>query len=163
LITATYQNISASLAVGIGPPIASHGTITATIDGVPWISASALALPPSFAIVPPLLPSAPTLFLMGSDASTGEELWLTVPATVGTYAIGRSAASASLISVRALAQWTAGPVTGSGSITLSRMTTAAAAGTFAFTMTPLSLPAPSGPSGATGTRTVADGAFNVTF
>jgi hypothetical protein len=52
--------------------------------------------------------------------------------------------------------WKVSPVAGSGTINLATLTAKAASGTFSFT-------APANANGATGTKVVTNGAFNVTL
>jgi hypothetical protein len=55
------------------------------------------------------------------------------------------------------AGWTAAVGTGSGSITLTTLTSAGASGTFTFNL--VAVPN----TGATGTKAITEGVFNVTF
>lgn len=72
----------------------------------------------------------------------------------GTYTIGGGATTQSYYSVGA-AEWSAGDGQGSGSLVITTRTATRMAGTFAFVLEPTP------GSGATGTRTVTQGSFNL--
>ena len=75
-----------------------------------------------------------------------------------TYRIGPLTTTSATLQVGDPARaWQAGSSTGTGSVTLTMLAPLRAVGTFTFTMEPV------GGSGATGTRLVTDGVFNVTI
>ena len=76
----------------------------------------------------------------------------------GTYALGPlSSANALVLIGNPAAGWQAGVGIGSGTITLNTLTSTAASGTFAFNLVAVA------GSGATGTKAITEGVFNVTF
>ena len=79
-------------------------------------------------------------------------------AGTGTYSLGPLSPSNALIQIgNPAAGWQAGVGIGSGTITLTALSSTGATGTFSFTLA--AVPG----TGATGTRTVTDGSFTVTF
>jgi hypothetical protein len=138
----------------------SNGTVTATLDGSAWKAAHVLA------VKTPASTQWPSgqFLLVGYGATTGVNIGIIIPAVAGTYALGRvgpgqvmNVGSASIDANTGDARWEAGSFSGSGSIVLTSITTTAARGTFTFTLEPASNTA------ATGTRTVTNGSYNVTF
>lgn len=76
----------------------------------------------------------------------------------GTYTFGALSPANALLQVGNPAQaWNGGVGKGSGSVTVTTFTATGATGTFAFTL--VAVPG----SGATGTKAVTEGVFNVTF
>jgi hypothetical protein len=119
-------------------------TMTAVVDGVSFTSASTAATLASgfFAV-------------SGSNVPNTLVVGVSAPAAVGTYAIPRDLANATVINPAGLL-WSADASGGSGSITIAAITTNSARGTFSFTTVPRS-------SGVNGNRVVTNGAFNVSF
>ena len=147
-----------TIIVGVSlPPPTGRGSMSAKIDGVPWT-----AIPQAIQVVRVALPGLPSglLAVNGTDRFSCPILLLTfaIPRVVGTYALGPGATSGANASLGtsncAAGQWSDG-FGGSGSITLTTLTSTGAAGTFSFNLTPS--------PGTTGTRVVTDGVFNVTF
>ena len=101
------------------------------------------------------------LSVSGTDASRATTLSFAVTPTAagtGTYTLGPlSSANALILIGNPAAGWQAAVGIGSGTITINTLTTTTASGTFSF-----SLAAVAG-SGATGTKTITEGTFNVTF
>jgi Bacterial Ig-like domain (group 2) len=155
-ITATYQGRAGTIGVTISLTTSARNTMTAVIDGVSWVG-QGVSVGRGGAT-----PFAPGGFVGvgGSNGFTGQYSILSfgVPAAAGTYAVNStSEADAGLQIPAARALWSAGPLGGSGTITLSTLTPTSASGTFSFTMVPLQ------GTTATGTKTVTNGVFNVTF
>jgi hypothetical protein len=98
------------------------------------------------------------LSIGGTDSARSTTLsFALTPTTAGTYTLGpTSAANAQVLIGNPAAGWQAAVGIGSGTITVSSLTSTAASGTFSFTLVA------AGP-GATGTKTITEGAFNVTF
>jgi hypothetical protein len=123
------------------------GTFTARIDGQQWTAISPVAVAYSGGIL--ALGGANTQLAIG---------FAVIANAPGTYAIGPTSGTNALLTVNSGGQtWVAGSTGGSGSITLTALTSTGATGTFTFNLIP------NGTSGSTGTRAITDGAFNVTF
>ena len=128
------------------------GSMSATIDGAAWSSAGAVA---SF--------SANDLLVVGgSDLTTGISFGIHAPGP-GTYVIpgaGLRAGDNALLSQfdsGVLSLWTADFARGSGTVTLTTLTSTGAAGTFNFN-------AVANPgTAATGTKSITGGTFNLRF
>jgi hypothetical protein len=128
-----------------------HGTMTATINGAAWKSASVTT--------ERNVPVPNGITLQGSDGCSPATIITIafVAAAPGTFTVGVTLSGLNAILVSGgLTSWVANPAGGSGTLTLATLTATAATGTFQFTM----VPAPG--SGATGNRTVS-GSFNVIF
>jgi hypothetical protein len=124
--------------------------MTATIDGVAW---RALCVGVSTSV-------QGVISIVGGEnttQTTGTSLAFATNRSVGTTSIGVLSPTNALLTVGGTSVWQAALSNGSGTVTYTTLTTNNAAGTFSFTMTA----APS--STATGTKTVTNGAFNVTF
>ncbi|HEX8031011.1 MAG TPA: hypothetical protein VF491_21225 [Vicinamibacterales bacterium] len=97
----------------------------------------------------------------GTDTSRNTSLSFAVTPSaggVGTYTFGPLSAANALILVGSPAQsWQGGVGTGSGTITITTLTSTTATGTFSFSLVPVA------GSGATGTKAITEGAFNVTL
>ena len=142
--------------------VAAQGTMTATVDGAVWTAGCLTDLPWRGTSIGP---AGMVFEVYGSDGkqSIGVQAAVTGP---GTYSIGSSdgAASAFVNAPGAVnmiptvaSAWNAGiPWGGTGTITVTQVSTAGAIGTFSFTAVP------NGP-GATGNKVVTSGAFNITF
>jgi hypothetical protein len=114
------------------------------IDGVPW-TASAVGVQTT----------GGALVLAGTDAGGQTTVGVTTFGTVGTNSV--TAGGVVIGQLRTPAgTWQATGGAGSGTVTVTSYTATGAAGTFSFT-----LPALTG--GATGTRTITNGIFSVTF
>jgi hypothetical protein len=133
-----------------------RSSMSARIDGVPWV-----AIPQAIQVLRVNLPSGTSLISIGgNDRFACPILLLTMamPRAVGTYTLGPgSVANASLGSSNCSTAGWSTIFGGSGSITLTTLTSTTAAGTFSANLTPTS------GSTATGTRVITEGAFSVTF
>lgn len=138
--------------------------MTATINGKSFTAAVTLAVRTSAGLIPP----NGTVGVTGSEKPTLPYtiMTITVPAVVGTYPLTptgtpliQNAAVTDLTTATSGEQWTVGAAGsgGSGSITLSTLTSTGASGTFSFTATA------STTTGAAGTKSVTNGKFNVKF
>ena len=123
----------------------SNQTMTALIDGSSWTAVTVTASR-----------SSDLISITGSDASTpNRTIALSlVGSSIGTYTTSTGSSNEEL-SISP-GQWTANVLGGSGTITLTDLTTTGATGTFSFT-------AVTANAAATGTHAVTSGAFNVTF
>ena len=130
------------------PTPTSHGSISFKIDGAPVAATGVTA---TFA--------NGILTVGGGDSSRNAVLGFAVtPTGPGVYALGPlSAANALLTMGNPAAGWNAAVGIGSGSITLTTLTSAGASGTFTFNL--VAVPN----TGATGTKAITEGVFNVTF
>jgi len=140
----------------------TSSTLTATINGASFTSTVTVG-----ARIP-VLPNLPngTVGVTGQDKLSIPYTSLTfaVPGVIGTYPLAstnpvpQNAALMNVTSTTTGAQWTAGGAGGgSGSITLSTLTSTGASGTFSMTLVPLS------GSGASGNKVITNGKFNVKF
>lgn len=126
-----------------------HGTMTASIDGSAWTAVA----------ITTATYTNNLLSIGGADSSNpirsiGLALSVTAP---GTFTIGTLPSAANgLLSIGVGPTWTANVLGGSGTITVTSLSSTAASGAFSFT-------AIAAAGGATGTHTVASGAFNITF
>jgi hypothetical protein len=126
--------------------LANRGTISAQIDGTPWTATCLQAA--SW--------TANTLMIVATNATQAITLGAVTPVPRSIdLRVGAAFASVTLLSTAAT--WTTANSGGSGTLTLSRLDTQGAVGTFSF-----SAPAASG-TVATGTKVVANGVFNLTF
>jgi hypothetical protein len=134
----------------------TRSSMSARIDGVQWT-----AIPQAIQVLRVNLPSGTSLLSMGgNDRFACPILLLTIamPRAVGTYSLGAgSVANASLGSSNCSTAGWSTIFGGSGSITLTTLTSNGAAGTFSANLVPTS------GSTATGTRAITEGVFNVTF
>ena len=132
-----------------GPGPTSHGSMSATIDGVRW-DATIIQVG-----------AASTIFsVAGMDKPTAPfgALSFGVPAKVGTYPFGSTTGTQDAgFQDGAGKIWQASFIRGSGSVTLSTLTGNYASGTFTIDLAPVA------GSAATGTKVVRNGTFNVTF
>jgi len=124
------------------------GTVAFMLDGVQH-AASRVAATYSGAI----------LAVTATEAAQQTTLGFTLTGTAAaTYRIGPLTTTNATLQVGDPARaWRAGSSVGSGSVTLTMLTPLLAVGTFTFSMEPVA------GSGATGTRLVTDGVFNVTI
>lgn len=144
--TTTPASASPVTASNPSPPgVTSRGTFTAVIDGNTFVATEVIASIQSG-----------ILGLSGLSAGRAMELQIAGPATVGPSpaAVGR------LVEFPSLRSWaTGGSNGGSATLTISTLSANGASGTFSF-----SAPPSAGvTTGATGTRTVTNGVFSVTF
>ena len=128
----------------------SNGTMTAQIDGAGWAANTIVATYPSG-----------ILAIAGTDTQ-GRTIGFAVGPTTtpGTYPVAlTSGVNASLaIIVGSTAQsWQAVQNSGSGSVTLTAISANRATGIFQFTVVPVA------GTGAAGTRSITQGAFDVTY
>jgi hypothetical protein len=130
------------------PTPTSHGSIGFKIDGAPVAPTGVTA---TFA--------NGILAVGGGDSSRNTVLGFAfAPTGPGVYALGPlSAANALLTMGNPAAGWNAAVGIGGGSITLTTLTSAGASGTFTFNL--VAVPN----TGATGTKAITEGVFNVTF
>jgi hypothetical protein len=128
-----------------------HGTMTATINGAAWKSATVTT--------ERNVPVPNGITLQGSDGCSPNTI-LTIAfiaAAPGTFTVGVTLSGLNaILASGGLNTWTANPAGGSGTLTLTTLTATGATGTFTFTMVPVPV------SGATGNRTV-NGSFNIVF
>jgi hypothetical protein len=136
------------------PVAAHHGTMSATIDGTRWdavvISAAAI--------------QGGVLRVGGQNSMTTPfvALGVAVPPVVGTYTVGPATGATVAGSLdqddtgAPVLQWNADGGAGSGTVTLSRLTSTGASGTFSFTLVHIV-------TASTGTKVIRNGVFDVTF
>jgi hypothetical protein len=136
---------SGSSSSGGTPPI---GTVTFSVDGVQHTVSRVTATY-----------SGGILEVNVSDAAQQTTIGFAVTGVApATYQIGPfSPTSAQLLQGNPERAWQAVSSVGSGSVTLTMFSPITAVGTFIFTLEPVT------GTGATGTRRVTDGAFNVTI
>jgi len=130
-----------------GPQLDLNGSMSARIDGADWSATTALTVAYSGGI----------LAFAGSDASSATLGIGVIPDGPGTYPIGINEPTNANLTFGAGKSWSAASTGGSGSVTLTAIDAHSATGTFQFTMEPV------GTTGATGTHSVTNGAFSVTF
>ena len=129
--------------LGNGP---SNGTFTATIDGTNW-SATFIA-----ATMAQVSSGGASGFGASSPTYTMGFAW--IDQGPGTYTVGQSIGFNGTLT-QGSSQWTTSAPGGTGTLTVTNRTASQISGTFSFSMVPS--------SGTSGTRTVTNGAFNVTF
>jgi hypothetical protein len=125
------------------------GTFTARIDGQQWTAAAPLAAAYNGGV-----------FALGGSNSQLTTIAFAVITNgqPGTYPIGPTIPTNGILTIGASGPtWIASAQGGSGSIIITSISTTGATGTFSFNMIA------NGTSGSTGTKTVTNGAFNVTF
>jgi hypothetical protein len=136
---------------GSGSNPSPNGTISATIDGAAWSASAGVSAQLTNNI----------LSIAGGDNRTTFAVSVTINRGLGTYSTGvidpQNVVVSTLTVSGSPAGWTSGPTSGRGSITITSFTSTTAAGTFTLTLDPTP------GTGATGTKTVTGGAFNVTF
>lgn len=131
-----------------GPSGPSNGSLTAQIDGSSF-AATSIAVTFTSGI----------LAIAGSDNAQRTLGFGVAGAAPGTFTVGvTSPANASLVvaSGSGAQSWQAAQTNGSGSITIASLTANRVVGTFQFVVVPLA-------GGATGNKTITQGAFDVTF
>ena len=124
------------------PPL-SNGSFSALINGASFNATSASVV------------TSTGLVSIGGGNASGQTIgfaWL--DSGTGTYAIGGSTIATHTFMRNT---WSASSAQGSGSITVTTKTVNRVAGTFSFVLQA------DGPSGATGTRNITQGQFDLTF
>ena len=125
----------------------SNGSMTATVDGVPWFASRFLTVQ--------YQPNVGPFLIMGSD-SLGTVISLSTPAyQTGNFSACSGSLACSFLSLQtSINTWSAGLFSGSsGTLFLSVLTTHNTVGTFSFVGV-----------GADGTKkTVTNGAFSITY
>jgi hypothetical protein len=158
-IAATYQGKIGTITISVlnlAPPVGtdcSHGSMSATINGAPW-TASCVGAPIRTATI---LAFAGLQTDPSPSTVVGVMLGGTSIGPVGTF--GSEGTVGINLGNGLSAYWQNDPNSGGvpGVLTLTTLTTAGATGTFSFS-------APSVPNtGATGTKVVTNGIFNITF
>jgi hypothetical protein len=133
-----------------GPNGQTNGDMTAKIDGSAWSSVA------TFATRSPT-GSGTIVAVSGSDAHSSAISFGFTDAGVGTYTIGATNGTNANVFTSAGAGWSASAIAGSGAIVVTALDASHIAGTFSFVGEAVA------PAGATGTKTVSQGVFNVTF
>ena len=137
----------------LGAATRAQGTMTASIGGVPWI-ADCIGVSTAVAGV---------IGLAGSDLATGlsfQTLGFGTVRAVGTYTINELSGLNAILSTAfsgSAAIWTASLGIGTGTVIITSLTNNSIAGTFVFTLVPQA------GTPASGTKVIANGAFNLTF
>jgi len=131
-----------------------QGSMSATVDGVRWESVviSAVAI------------QGGVLRIAGQDHMNAPfvALGIAVPPNVGTYTVSAATGASvagSLVqadSGRTFRQWNADGGSGTGTVSLTALTATGASGTFSFTLVHMV-------TASTGTKTIANGKFDITF
>jgi hypothetical protein len=133
---------------GAGPADLPQGSMSARIDGANWSASAALTATYSNGL----------LAAAGVDAGARAIAFGLAATGTGTFTVGpTSTVNASFVEGAGGPTWQAVATLGSGSITLTTLTPTSAAGSFTFTLEA------NAASGATGTRTLASGTFNLRF
>jgi hypothetical protein len=126
------------------------GTMSAQINGVSWVAACIATSRNGNASVSFGASDNAT------NATNAQTIAMAAPAAPGTYPINSAAVNGTNGLLLIGAQlWTANVIGGSGTVTINTLTAAAVSGTFSFSLVPQ---AP-----ATGTKTITNGVFNITF
>jgi hypothetical protein len=125
------------------PGGAVNGTMTATIDGTPW----------SATIITPGITGG--ISAIGGSDGTRTMAFAWVEGGTGTYQVGSSVGFNANLTI-AGGTWVANATGGTGTLVVTSRTANRIVGTFNFTMN-------ASAGGATGTRNVTQGAFNITF
>ena len=133
-----------------GPNGQTNGDMTAKIDGTAFSSVTTLAQRNTT--------NAGTIIAVsGADAHGTGLGFAFLDAGVGTYSIGDLTPTNATVLDGTGKVWTAGAIGGSGTLTVTALDATHVAGTFAYSAVA------SAGSGATGTKTVTQGVFDVTF
>jgi hypothetical protein len=113
---------------GPGPvPVPSDGgTMTATIDGVPWTGRITVAS----------IATGNNLVVSGTGSPGITTIALSSPAQVGTQTVGSTSPLVGSLIVSPTVGWLAAGPIGSGTMTISTLTETSATGTFSFTLVP---------------------------
>ncbi len=140
--------------------LANHGSMSATINGVPWVAVCVVANPPSDAA------GGPSLSFNGNDSTFSMEIDLEPATAPGIFPVGTVLPTGPVNGAALFgfdsggvvtSSWHADSLGGSGLISLITISATGASGTFNFNM----VPEPTPPT--TGTRVVTNGVFNITF
>jgi hypothetical protein len=131
----------------------AHGTMSATIGGLPWVAT--VSLTATF--------DGKVLSLVGADSTTVLSVAISSPGSpvpnlaIGTYGIGLNSPTTATLSLTAATAETfvANASGGFGSVVLDTLTSTGASGSFSFTLLPT--------VGAGASEGVVNGLFNVTF
>jgi hypothetical protein len=97
------------------------------------------------------------LVFSGFDANQTQEILVTVTGVTGTGTYQLTGTSVAEYTTGGLPQWSSGSSGGSGTVTVNSLTATGAKGTFSFVGGAV------GGTGATGSKSVSSGTFNVTF
>ena len=128
------------------------GTVTATIDGKSWVATSLQAKQGG---------SVVSIQALGALSGGTTVISLVIPSTEGTYPIGPVAGGNGRQSMTLLegagSLWSADATSGGGSITLTSLSATRATGTYFMTADPILI------TGASGTRVITSGVFDVNF
>lgn len=129
------------------------GTLTAVIDGVPYTG-----------VINTAANANGTLRIASNSADLTRSVSFAAPAAVGTITVFLgSAISFNVMTTTGstvIGSWAAAGQFGSGTLTITSLTSSGASGTFSFSAPP----APAGSGGqATGTKVVANGIFTARF
>jgi Bacterial Ig-like domain (group 2) len=156
-ITATYQGKAGTATVPISISPSSRGSMTAIIDGVPFTAIAVSAAKTAVSGLP-----SGVLSVGGTNAVTSPYLILdfTIPAEVGIYQLGPGTVPSSSLhqnSTTTSMIWGTLNAGGSGTVTLTGLTSTSATGTFLLNLAGFAA------SGATGTKLATNGVFSVTF
>ena len=146
-ITASYQGNTGTLNI----TVAFGNSVTATIDGVPFNAVEILVRKDD---------SHSQIFVQGSSALTNPHSILSILLypRIGTFDLASLDGDyywVSLSEAGTPSSWGTDGTGGSGTLTLSTLTSTSASGTFSGTLGPA--------AGTTGTRVVTNGVFNVGF
>jgi hypothetical protein len=133
---------------GSGGGSSSTGTMSARIDGGQWTATTAQGSMNNGIIS-----------IVGISAGQAFSIGVTVNRGTATYTAGIIDPFNVVVSNLAIGSsgWDAGPVSGSGTVTIAALTSTTASGTFSLTL------APTPGSGATGNKVITNGIFNVTL
>ena len=128
------------------PVVLAKGSMGARIDGAAWNATLAVSAVNSNGIIA----------IAGNDGTHTLGFGLAANGT-GTFTIGPLSATNGLLIQSGGAAWTANLARGSGTVTITSLTSTAVAGTFSFTL----LPSPGTPANAN--KVISDGVFNIKF
>ena len=152
LATSMVGAIACSSSKSTGPGGSGNGPISATINGAAWSGSID-------AIATRTVSSGDTIISIGGSNS-GETAIIGLAFNnvgPGVYGIGAINEPANAILSEGSAAWAANITGGSGSITVDTVTASRVTGTFQFSAVPVAN------SGATGTMTVSNGKFALSF
>jgi hypothetical protein len=155
LVARCSSSTSPSSPGSCGTVSTAHGTISGQLDGAAW-SGTVTAL---------LNASLHEVSITGTDGCSPAHSitfallpgGLNGPLQTGTFNVNDATGLNSILSIGPINLFVANVTGGSGKVTFTTLTTTAAVGTFQFSYVP------SAASGASGTHTVTNGVFNVTF
>ena len=136
---------------GGGSTTLANGSLSGSIAGSSFSANTAIAVI--------YIPGAPAILSVAASDSQGRLLGFALSlASTGTYSINDSSFAIFIVDIGAQ-QWQADAFVagGSGTITFTTFTTNHAVGSFSFTANPVA------GTGATGSKSVTGGAFNVTY